>query len=314
MNRRTFHIQDTQRPDVESIVLGRFSAVPRFFMWFFVKWVKTAAFSIRVLLRDRLGERRLGGMSILAGFLWIRYFLGGNFKFKSLDHEFALFSSDFFEGRREIFGHWILATMPDVSGHYDLIDYLSLQLDAALWPLYWLIYPLWQFFENLPRLLQFAMITNPNPHEVSLCVFYFSLLFLCIAVIHFAFILKSKNQRTFDHSYKKGRSTVFYWLEDKCIGSFSITPTIISMAIEPVFVFLVGFVFICFDWNFSLLVMLSSLALFIEELWEYQIKKAQVLNVIDSELDGHRVMTEYRKIESRKAKQNHGEQPSVTIL
>ncbi len=89
------------------------------------------------------------------------------------------------------------------------------------------------------------------------------------------------------HSYYRGNSIFFGWMEDKVIGGFKINSLAIWMIVEPIFVLFVAYLvedFLGYS-QIGLILKFSAICLFIEEFRVYQENRRFILDMLDGQLD-----------------------------
>ena len=225
------------------------------------------AFSVRVVLRRKLGERSFGLLTILLTFISLRLFYAWNFVEISSCAE--LYGSE-------------CRTVQDL--------------------LYYVTFPVVLiggiFFPNLfPTILKtqegFGNAFNPFNLGLgeSLAGFY-SIVFLIFAFIALSESIYRIYKKIRWYSYYRGKSSLFdRWLTGKKIGGFVITERIIWMIVEPLtVVFFSGLFHFIGDTMLSQIFMLGAVCLFIEEYGDYQEERNIILNVIDGEIINERII------------------------
>lgn len=234
--------------------------------------VKAGAFSLRVLLRKKIGKRSFGIWSIFLSYLWVRYFM---IREPALNH----LSKDF-----EIFG--IVDVQNDTFDVYFSLD----SWDEFLRPFYILISYFGQMISNFFELWDIAFVTSPPTHTSTL-VFLYSYIVVILGLIQFAKNSKKTINWEKTNSFARGESVFFNWLNGAEIKGRKVSETIILMVIEPVFILILGYMFCAFPKgeSFGLFLQISAFALFIEEYREYLFRQEDVQDMIDSEYEGERL-------------------------
>lgn len=140
-------------------------------------------------------------------------------------------------------------------------------------------------------------VTATNPDEYSLIALYYSYVALLLGLAH----LFSSAGRTMARekwlSDSQGESVFFQSLKGKFIGKVEITDMMIFMYFEPLLLVLTGFLVDQFikDSLFFNLMLFSAIALFLDEYRRFMEFRANVIEVIDGELQAKKLMEELEK-------------------
>jgi len=124
---------------------------------------------------------------------------------------------------------------------------------------------------------------------------------LVLSAFHFAELYISKRQGDRYHSFYRGDSLLFGFLENKKFFGFTISSLFTWMVLEPLLVWLIAFfVKNIFQMEvLGLLLQISALCLFIEEYRVYSENRQLVLDLIDSEIDSHYIVAVKENIQQR---------------
>jgi len=230
--------------------------------------ISAAAFSVKVFLRQKLGERTFNVWLVFFSYLWVRYFLIEDMHFEVLNKETV-----------KIFGS---------------------EIDDNLYLLYFAIYLILQFFSNLLGLASVVFWVSAEEAD-SLFVWVYSYIVVILGIAH----LLSAFSRNLNHekwfSYSRGKSVFFGWLEGRKIEGSAVSDTTIWMILDPLLVlfFGAGVYWLLEDENFGLFLMLSAFALFLEERLAFLERKAEVQDVIDGEYRGRRLEAQIMKFNEK---------------
>ena len=136
---------------------------------------------------------------------------------------------------------------------------------------------------------------------------------MVLGITHLINIYLRATSKTHIYSHGYGRSTLFWWLENRKLpwirsnpntGSLTIAPVSIKEKtiftyVEPIFVMIIGWFLISqmpkdlHYQNLGWFLALSAGALFIDERKEHTLFREHVLDMMDGEIDGQRLMEEY---------------------
>ncbi len=204
-------------------------------IWILVSIVHGASFSIQIFLRKNIGIRSYTMLTAPFAYVWVRFFLLGDFDFEALPSDFEFFSKD---------------------NHNDTSE----NLDNKLHGLYSIMYYLKQFFSNFSYMGQ---AIQPIPKGGSNYLYLYS--FFIIGLGYFNLIhVYIKNSI---YSLSRGESIFFSWAYS--IGSSS--KSIIHLVVEPGLVILLGLTFLYFtsEIGFGVFLIVSGIAFFYRERAEY---------------------------------------------
>lgn len=135
---------------------------------------------------------------------------------------------------------------------------------------------------------------------------------LCFAIAELISVWKNKEKKIKIHSQYRGDSRFFEFLIDKNIVGVVITRTIIRVVIEPVIVLAIGLLlYICGDHYFAYLLFLSAGTLIVEEYIFYIRRRQMLLDMLDNEIDGERLLAQketYKASDSKHPANAHAPQ------
>lgn len=254
---------------------------------FFRGVMDAAAFSLRVFLRRNLGERTFSLWIVLFAFLWVWYFVSDGIQLKTLRPNY-----EFFEPIAEILNQYIFREGGE-SATERLMFFRS--LDQVFWYLFALNYYIFQAFQYIDTFFHSLFIIRDYP-KASVLAFYYSIVVVFLGVSN---ILINWKKSTISleksNSNHRGDSVFFGWLDlikIKINGAdLTLSKEFIWLFVEPVFIsFLSIFLYSTgYDQNFALFLFLSSIALFLEELREFALKRGELLDIFDGEFKAQRI-------------------------
>ena len=135
----------------------------------------------------------------------------------------------------------------------------------------------------------------------------YSFIVLALGLIHWLSIVKRTLIHKRLYSYSRGESIFFGWLEGSSIEiayntKLIITNTFITMIIDPLFIAALGLgiMFFLDEWYFGLCIILSGVALCIEEYGVYREQRREVLDVLDGEFRGQQLEEALNKYDHNK--------------
>ena len=245
------------------------ASTSNFFTSLFQYFIGAMAFLSRSFLRANLGERTFGVLTILS----IIFFVGIIQVFPSAyDATYKAMSFNKEEGG------WFLGV---------IVFFLTF-----LYPIYILI---------LGKLMRL----NPTEYfqsidtETSSTITWFLVIILVITLGQIAEVYSRKKQRIVVHSFYRGDSLLFRWLENKRLFGTKISKLAIWMLVEPVFVLAMAFLLgnILGYEDVALLLQISAICLFVEELRVYQENRRFELDMLDGQLDAAYAMQLQQKYE-----------------
>lgn len=256
---------------------------------FFRYVINSAAYSLRIFLRIRLGERAIGIPTVLLSFVWICYFLTYTYMF------------DFNFNQEQPENPWF--DIPAFIQPFILILSFIGQL----------LMKVFQAFLNAARVLGLAEPGSGLDSSLYWdgSVLTYGLLCLLFGVIHLIKIQLRATSKTHVHSYSHGKSAFFWWLEGRkfpwfrtnsetgrlTIRSVKIVEKTIFTYVEPIFVFLIGMILRNGGSDhFGWFLIVSAIALFWDERKESASFRGQVLDMLDGEMDGKALIEEYKKV------------------
>lgn len=248
------------------------SFLTELFSGIFYFFVGLGAFSIRAVLRRKLGERSFGILTILLTYFWIRLFYAWNYL------EFQPCNT-FFGVECGVLGNGLYYFLVPISLIVNLFFPGALELVTTT-----------EGFGNAFNPFNFGL-------GESLAGFY-SVVFLIFAFIALCESIYRIFKKVRWYSYYRGKSSLFdWWLTGKRIGGFAISERIIWMIVEPMVVVLfAGLFYLIGDTILSQILMIGAVCLFIEEYGDYREERNVILNVIDGEIINERIIqvkTEY---------------------
>lgn len=243
------------------------SFLTELFSGIFYFFVGLGAFSVRSVLRRKLGERSFGLLTILLTFIWLRLLYAWKYlEFAPCEMLFGVECG--------VLGHGLYYLLIPIS----LI--VNLFVPGAL--------------ELVKTNEGFGNAFNPFNFGLgdSLAGFY-SVVFLIFAFIALGESIYRIFKKVRWYSYYRGKSSLFdWWLTGKKIGSFVISERIIWMILEPLTVALIsGFSYLMGDILLSKILMIGAVCLFIEEYGDYREERGVILDVIDGEIVNERIIT-----------------------
>lgn len=135
--------------------------------------------------------------------------------------------------------------------------------------------------------------------EGSQFIYGYSFFILIFGLIHWGSSIKRNLAYEKWYSYSRGTSVFLGWLEGKTIldGQGEVTKPLIWIVLEPLFIIIVGlvFVFVLEEGAFGLCLIFSALALSVEEYREYKIFRGKLLDHLDAEFEGEELRREIDK-------------------
>lgn len=246
------------------------------FFYYILKFLlSVGAFISRAFLRSKLGERTYGVITIIFIYIFLSFvqitfqvvpILNDNLE--SLKPELEKLGVDNFDrtGLYDLLGIYLLVTTqenrPDNLSRISVMGTFLLYRDAVI------------NYEGLEDGLSF-----------------FWILLLLLSLMHFFELLRRRIQGKIIHSYQRGKSIFFSFLVGKKIGRFKINEVHIWMMIEPLFILAIGNIInVVFGLApLSLVLSISGICLFFEEVRVYLDNRSLELDIIDSLIDGKKL-------------------------
>ncbi len=238
------------------------SAIGNFFIALFNYFIGVSAFISRSFLRAKLGERTFGIITVISVYLIIWFIF--------------MFPMAFEVTGKEVFGNYSESSFG--------IKLLTFFLTFFYLPLLIFLDP--EIFQKIVP-------------EISQQVHLFVLVIIIIGIGHLIEMYTRRINKEVIHSFYRGNSLLFGWLEGKEIFGHKIKPLTIWMIIEPLFVVTTAFLVQDFLGYKELAVVLyfSACCLFIEEFRVYQENRRFILDMLDGQLDAafvRELQQEYR--------------------
>lgn len=232
------------------------SSTGNFFSALFQYFIGAMAFLSRSFIRANLGERTFGVLTLI--------------------------SIIFFVGLIKVFPSAYDATydatsLKDTGGlFFDILIFFF----TFFYPLYILLFGK---FIGLDANSYFDKID----FTISTPLMWFVGIILIITLGQIAEVYSRRSQKIVVHSFYRGDSLLFGWLEDRSILGLKFTKLRIWMFVEPIFVLVVAFTLEqVFNYNdVALLLKVSAVCLFIEEFRVYQENRRFELDMLDGQLD-----------------------------
>jgi hypothetical protein len=203
-------------------------------VWLFNSFLRAAAFSIQCILRFGIGRASFGVLTILFSYLWISFFVFG-------DLSYSFEPEEYYNSRETVE-----------------------EFDQKIMP----VYGGWAYLKQFAEELSFVddAILNGPGEEGSKLVYIFSFIVVGLGIFNILYeqFIEESKKPNIDF---RGESLLLYWLKRKKI-QLPFDLMVFQRLIEPGLVFGIGFIILSTGGsrNFGLLLMFSSVALFIEEL------------------------------------------------
>lgn len=231
-----------------------------FFAGLFYLFIGLGAFSIRALIRRKLGERSFGIFTIVFTFIWIRAFY-------AFDYVELKSCAEFF--------------------HVESCN----SINTAMYYLYLPFSPIAGFFTPEFSLISFQEGFGNlfSPLNIQTEISYaglFSLLFLLIAFVALGETIYRMFKKIRWHSYHRGKSSFFNWTVGKKIGRFVIKDVHVWMIFEPLLILMIGWIVSFGDIVLAKVLIAGAICLFLEEYSIYRQERNYILNMIDGEIEG----------------------------
>lgn len=269
-----------------------------------------AAFSIRIFLRKNLGERTFSIWNILFAFLWAWYFVSEGIQFETLRPDYR-----FLGPLAEAIFNFI---MPEASERaVDKILFFR-GMDQVFWYLYALIHYIYQALQYLDTFLLSLFNWTYYP-KVSLFAYYYSMIVVFLGISNMIVNWKKSNiTHEKPDSYYRGDSIFFNWLDLVKIriqgSDIVLNKAFIWLFVEPVAILVLSsFLYYSgLDPNFALFLFFGAIALFLEELQELRINRAELLDVFDGEYKAQRI--EESLVKHDQVQSKHRPKPVGAVL
>ena len=205
-------------------------------IWILVSILHAASFSVQIFLRTRIGLRSYTVLTVPFAYVWVRFFLLGDFEFEALPGDYSFFSKDNY-------------------------NETSVNLDEKLQGFYGILYYFKQFFFNFGHMGQ-AM--QPIPKGGSNFIFLYSFFIVILGYFNLLYVFI----RGGVHSLSRGESVFFFWAYNQ---KSSRAKRLINVIVEPLLIVLLGLGFIYFtpETGFGFFLILSAIAFFYRERVEY---------------------------------------------
>ena len=284
-----------------------------------------------VFLRKDLGERMISPGRIIWGYVWVRIFI--------FLIPFSIVDVGMMSLIQELL---ILDVHPEVVDYFDRIVYADYNyFYRAIW---WIGIHIVLVFSK--SVFQFTFPGDALPYivEQSQLIYWCSYLLILIAIWHY---IAARRKKSFAHTHARGSSNLYFWLEDQTlielftkkknrnpklnlnnhkgkflmrlwnrISRFRFTKRFIHAFVEPATVVCIGVFIFCLpedtDFNFGIFLIVSAIALCLDELFEAEKHRSVVLNVMDGDVDGQRTNEEFSKLKNAGKKKTS--LPRVRIL
>ncbi|MEO1262068.1 MAG: hypothetical protein AAFZ15_24905 [Bacteroidota bacterium] len=249
--------------------------------------INAAAYSLRIFLRIRLGERAIGLTTVLLSYVWVCYFWANDYALE-LPQEDQSMENEWFK-------------IPDVIKPFIVIlSFIGQILLKAF-----------NAFVNAGYGL--GLLTPEKRLDIARhdFIILYSTIILFFGIVHLIKIQIRATSKMHVHSYTHGKSVFFWWLEGRKVPWFRrssqtgkmtlknvfIVEKTIFTYIEPLFVICMGLIFKSYGQDhIGWCLIFSALALFWDERRESVRFRGQVLDMLDGELEGQDLIEEYRKI------------------
>lgn len=207
-----------------------------FFIWLLMSIIHAASFSIQIFLRKNIGLRSYTMLTVPFAYVWVRFFLLGDFEFEALPSDFEFFSKDNYNDT-------------------------SVNLDEKLHGFYGVLYYFKQFFSNFGHMGQ---AVQPIPKGGSNFLYLYSFFMFVLGYFNLLHVFIKGGVR----SLSRGESIFFSWAYG---NNSKRAERIIHLVVEPGLVILLGLAFLYFtpEIGFGVFLIVSSLAFFYRERAEY---------------------------------------------
>lgn len=151
----------------------------------------------------------------------------------------------------------------------------------------WLYY-IEQFFTHLFTVFKEAITFSLG--QGSQLIYWYSFIVLFLGILHFLPVAKNTILNDYSFTHSRGESVFFGWLEGTPVDlgfgrKISISGAFIRTVLDPLFITAIGYGVMEFlnEWQFGMCVILSGVALFIEEYSIFSAERNAVLNSLDAD-------------------------------
>lgn len=217
-----------------------------FLIGIFNYFIGIGAFISRSFLRKKLGERTFGVITLISVYLLVWFM----FMCSNIYNVASMKYADF--------------------------DNVGSQASKVFRTLSYMVFTVIPDREELEKIIP----------ELSLQTYFFIVVIMIIGLGHFKDLYTRKRNKEIIHSYYRGNSLLFYWLEGESFFGISIKLTAVWMIVEPLFVISISFLVDFLGGNdVATILQISALCLFIEEFRVYQENRRFTLDMIDGQLD-----------------------------